>query len=162
METEVMNRFQQIYAMLEDDESRDIYLNRLNYLISGDFGYMKQIIDKYVSGSNNITAEEWVSALPSERSIILYGAGYDALMCLPYFEKDQRFIGFCDKDEEKQRRGVAGYKVFKPEYLFNGDDTIVISSHIYKSDIRKTLLENGVAEGRIFDLQPQMCEFKEG
>ena len=83
MESEMMNRFQQIYAMLEDDESRDVYLNRLNYLISGDFGYMKQIIDKYVSGSNNITAEEWVTSLPSEKSIILYGAGYDALMCLP-------------------------------------------------------------------------------
>ena len=163
MEAEMMNKFQEIYAMLEDEESKDIYLNRLNYLISGDFRYMKYIIDKYVQTTGNMTVEEWIASLPSEKSIVLYGAGNDARICLPYFEKDPRFIGFCDRDEEKQKSGVAGYKVFQPEYLYHSDDTIVISSHIFKDEIKKSLMEmGGVLEERIFCLHPEMYDFKEG
>lgn len=142
MEAEMMDKFQEVYAMLEDDESKDIYLNRINYLISGDFKYMKYIIDKYVQ-TDQMTVEEWIASLPAEKAIVLYGAGTDAIISLPYLEKDPRFIGFCDRNEEKQRNGVAGHRVFKPEYLYNSDDTIVISSHIFKNEIKNNLIGGG-------------------
>lgn len=164
MEAEIMELFRQIYAMLEDEESKYIYLNRLNYLISRDFGYMENIIDKFVRKSNNTTVEEWIEALPPEKPIILYGAGNDAMISLPYFNKDPRFIGFCDRDENKQKSGIARHKVFSPEDCFNKleDITIVISSHIYKHEIRKFLLASGVDEKNIYDMHPQMCDYCEG
>lgn len=160
IEAEMMNKFQQIYAMLEDDESKDIYLNRLNYLITGDFRYMKDIINKYVPRSE--TVQECMRLLPPEKSIVLYGAGNDAEVCLYYFEEDPRFIGFCDSDEEKQKYGLAGYKVFDPEYLLNSDDTIVISSNKFKDEIRESLIEKGVSKERIFCFLPQMYNYREG
>lgn len=161
--TEVMEQYQRIYAMLEDDESKDIYLNRLNYLISGDFKYMKHIIDKYVRRAGETTVEEWIASLPVEKPIILYGAGNDALICLPYFEKDLRFIGFCDEDEDKQKSGFKGNRVFKPDRnLFLGEETVVITSHTYKREIREFLLKNGVRKERIFDAHPQLVEYREG
>ena len=36
--------YQKVYQMLEDEESRDIYLNRLNAMISGDYRYIAHIV----------------------------------------------------------------------------------------------------------------------
>ena len=44
----MMEDFTQIYGMLEDQESKDIYLERLNYLISGDRQYIDNIVEKYL------------------------------------------------------------------------------------------------------------------
>lgn len=41
------NSCSRIYQMLADDESRDTYLNRLNFLISGNLKYIRKIIRKY-------------------------------------------------------------------------------------------------------------------
>ena len=40
------NSCSRIYQMLADDESRDTYLNRLNFLISGNLKYIRKIIRK--------------------------------------------------------------------------------------------------------------------
>lgn len=40
--------YRKVYRMLEDDESRDIYLNRLNWEISGDPKYLAAIVSGYV------------------------------------------------------------------------------------------------------------------
>lgn len=37
-----------VYQMLEDDESRDVYLNRLNWLISGQQKYIQNIVYEYL------------------------------------------------------------------------------------------------------------------
>lgn len=79
-----------------------------------------------------------------------------------YAMLDPRFIGFCDSDEEKQKQGLAGYKVFDLEYLLNSDDTIVISSNRFKDEIKESLLEKGVKKERIFCFLPQMNNYREG
>ena len=38
-----LENYQRVYGMLEDDQSKFVYLNRLNYLISGDFKFVKAI-----------------------------------------------------------------------------------------------------------------------
>lgn len=35
-----LENFRRVYTMLEDEESRNIYLNRLNWLISGEQKYI--------------------------------------------------------------------------------------------------------------------------
>lgn len=37
---ETMEKYRKVYEMLQDEESRDIYLNRLNWLISGNQKYL--------------------------------------------------------------------------------------------------------------------------
>lgn len=43
-----IENFSMIYGWLSDEQSREIYINRLNFLISGDYKYMHNIIQKYV------------------------------------------------------------------------------------------------------------------
>ena len=40
---ELLLLYQKVYGMLEDEESRDIYLNRLNGLISRDYRYIANV-----------------------------------------------------------------------------------------------------------------------
>ena len=41
---ELLLLYQKVYGMLEDEESRDIYLNRLNGLISRDYRYIANVV----------------------------------------------------------------------------------------------------------------------
>lgn len=44
-----MEQLKQVYDMLEDEESKDIYINRANYLITGKTCYLEHIIDMCVA-----------------------------------------------------------------------------------------------------------------
>lgn len=46
MEQSIEN-FRKVYRMLVDEESRDIYLNKLNFLISSESKYMNRILDDF-------------------------------------------------------------------------------------------------------------------
>ena len=39
--------YRDVYKILEDEESRDIYLNRVNAMISGDYKYLAKIAAAY-------------------------------------------------------------------------------------------------------------------
>ncbi len=54
MVNQVLRKHAKVFQMLDDQEFRDIYLNRLNYLIS------------------------LRSSMPEDTKIVLYGAGTDA------------------------------------------------------------------------------------
>ncbi len=99
---DILKSYKQIYGWLYDDESKEIYLNRLNFLISNDYRYMHKIISKYVldmAALNDKEIPELLDKLPSDKDIVLYGAGEDARANLCYFVNDSRFKGFCDKNE---------------------------------------------------------------
>ncbi len=73
-----INHIQCVYQMLEDDESRFTYLNRLNYLITDDFSFMDEVISKYLPelpkyGSKG--KEQFLAELPVNREFVLFGAG---------------------------------------------------------------------------------------
>lgn len=160
MEAKMMNDLKGIYEMLEDEESKDIFMNRMDFLISGEHKYMRYIVDTYVpdmAALNNKAIPELLSLLPEDRPIILYGAGADAKMNLHYFEDDLRFKGFCDGDIDKQKNGVAGYPVMSPEELLNTPDvSIVISTHRGMDEIRRFLKENNVPDERVYKMTPYM------
>lgn len=160
MEIEVFKKYREVYNALEDEESKDIYLNRLNFLISDDYKYMRHVIDNYVpelAALNNKAIPDLIATLPEEKPIILYGAGEDAKANLHYFEEDSRFKGFCDRDTKKQRDGFEGYTVISPEELLKDSSaSIVISTHRGLAEIKKFLKDNDVHEDRVFEMTPYM------
>lgn len=155
-----VNDIIKVYQMLEDEESKEIYLARLNFLVSNDYQYLRRIIEKYVpqvSALNGGTIAELIASLPDEREIILYGAGEDAKASLHYWEKDKRFLRFCDGDEEKQRKGCCGYPVISPEELLQRKEaSVVISTHRYYNEIRKFLTDAGFPSDQIYMMSPYM------
>ena len=109
--------YQKVYQMLEDEESRDIYLNRLNAMISGDYRYIAHIVTAYQPSlplRNGKTIQDLIASMPKDRKIVLYGAGTYARENLKNWAGDQRFAGFCSRTKRKQAHGYLGLPVMSP------------------------------------------------
>lgn len=155
---EIVYDFRKIYNRLEDEESKDIYLNRLNFLITGEYQYMRNIIGRYVPDLailNDTEIPKLLSEIPKDLPFILYGVGEGARATFHYFENDGRFKGFCDSDEKKQKNGFRGYAVMTPEELFEDkESSIIITTSKYFPEIKSFLVKNGIEEKRIFSIGP--------
>lgn len=156
--SEIVLDFYKIYNWLEDEESKDIYLNRLNFLITGDYRYMRNIVNRYVPDLAVLNDEEipgLLSRIPQDAPFILYGVGEGARATFHYFENDGRLKGFCDSNEKKQKNGFRGYGVMKPEELLEDKkSSIIITSPKYFPEIKAFLMDHGVDENRIFNMSP--------
>ncbi len=151
----LIDKYRQVYQMLEDKESRDIYLNRLNWLISGDDQYIANIVNNYLPTMVprcGRTIDDLRKLIPSDRKIILYGAGQEAAYTVHFWKNDERFIGFCAKNKYKQEKGYLGYPVISPEELLcQKDIAVVISTYVFRNEIKQILRDGGYPENLIFD-----------
>ena len=154
MDTTLSN-LKKVYQMLEDEESKDIYLNRLNFLISADFSFFEKIINTYLPQIIPLHSNEFehlVASLPADRDFVLYGAGDIGAQMLPYVQNNSRFIGFCSQTKEKQEKGFRGYPVMSPEELVSRRDLcVVLAANVRKLEILKLLKDNAYPEELIFD-----------
>ena len=167
MET-ILDNYQKIYSMLEDDLSKDIFLNRLCYLISNDFRFIKRIIPpSLVCGEHYIFWDEVLSEIPATSKIVLYGAGDYSKDYFPEWSKDKRIIGFCSNNKKKQETGYLGYPVMSPEELSVQKEYYVIVSAVkekpkreilahlkeinYPADKIYSLFEREAEQGQYFD-----------
>ena len=114
------------YEMLADQETCDIYLWRLNYLISQDFRYIKDIVTAYPPKIRERTMEDLLASMPRDRKFVLYGAGQVGKAVLLYVEQDERFWGFCCQIKEKQEKGYLDHPCLSPEELLRRKDLSVI------------------------------------
>ena len=109
---QALETIQRIYQMLEDEESKDIYMYRLAFSATNDFKYVTKLVGTYVTHLNEHSPQKLlgklVAALPKDRNFVLYGAGRDGTKLLPYLASDKRFVGFCSATKEKQKRGYLG------------------------------------------------------
>lgn len=159
---QAIETIQSIYHMLEDQESRDLYICRLSYLFSKDFKYLLPCLNSYMlkhfkaqENTPEVNIVKLSHMLPEGRNIVLYGAGVEGKKLLPYFQGDKRFIGFCSSTKGKQENGYLGYSVMSPEELFARRDLcVVISTTKYKDDIRQFLEDGGYPNELIFDGSP--------
>ena len=135
-----------VYRMLADEVSRDIYIHRLNYLVSGDYRYIREIVTQYLpelSPLDGRTVEELRAAMPLDRKIVLYGAGAFGKELLPYWEDNKRFLGFCSHTEKKQKEGYLGYPCISPEELLRRRDAAVVISALWAHDEIMQILQDG-------------------
>lgn len=148
-----------VYQMLEDEESKDTYLKRLNYLVSADKQYINDIVTTYVpelpilSGK---TISDLVASLPKDRGIVLYGAGSMGADMLKFFVGDDRLVGFCSGTKSKQENGYLGWPVMKPEELLQRKDLSVIISAVtdLRYEIRDILEAGGYPTDQLYGLDP--------
>lgn len=161
-EQEVMQNFKEIYAMLKDDLSRELYVNRLAWLVTGDFGYVEKIVKKSHPNMpvwKRGNEEDFILDLPPEKGIVCYGAGSFAKRMLPYMQKHFKQIVFCDASREKQANGYYGYSVCSPEEAVkNGKDkSFIICTTKYTDEVKEYLLSNGVLQENIVDIRQYFC-----
>jgi FkbM family methyltransferase len=157
----IIKKIRDVYNMLEDDISKEIYMAKISFYIGDrDYSYWYPIVNKYAKNlvkENEDYIKKIQMMLSKDKNIVLYGAGDDAKANLIYWKDDKRLIGFCDSDKKKQQEEFCGYKVFSPEQLLTMDDiNIVISTHSGYDSIRERLLAAGVDENRIHLMSPYM------
>lgn len=149
-------QYRKVYEMLEDGPSRDIYLNRLNYMISRDKRYIEAIVKAYLPGVPYFTGKtpaDLRAAMPNDRKIVLYGAGVAGKIILPYWKDDERFIGFCSQTKEKQKNGYCGWPVMSPEELLARKDlNVVISTTMADREIKQILEAGGYPWDQVYSL----------
>lgn len=147
-----------VYHMLEDEESRFIYRNRLDYLRTGDMEYITGIVHRCLPDVPVHDKTKCLSglsgSLPEGRRIVLYGAGKDAELVFPYLRGNDRFLGFCDRDRKKQASGLNGFPVISPDALSGMDDIcVVVCSRRYGREIRTQLEAYGINGNYISDIR---------
>lgn len=152
----MVNEIRQVYQMLEDEQSKEIYLARLNYLTTGNINHLEMVIKKYspqLLAPYDMAVSDLIHLLPKDKKFLLYGAGADGESNLHYFKDDKRFFGFCDRDIEKQKAGLNGYMVISPERLLQMEDvTVVISTREGEREIKDFLKHSNFPECRIFTM----------
>lgn len=147
-----------VYRMLEDEESKFIYVNKLNYLVTGEIKYIEKIVRRCMPEipvyDRTKKIPYLIANLPSDKPIVVYGVGQDAEKVIEYFKKIDNLFGFCDKNKEKQKLGFHGYKVISPEELLRMNDVcILICSRQYGGEIKEYLRVNGINEKDIYDIR---------
>lgn len=151
---DVLKDLQSVYQMLEDAESRYVYINRLNYLITGDYMYIDDIVKNYLPHLPVLKkVEDLLMLMSPNQEIILYGAGKVARDILPFVKNDKRFIGFCSGTKSKQEKGYLGYPVICPEELLkNKDKSVIVCTTVYEEEILDILQKAQYPEHLIFRL----------
>ena len=134
-----------IYTKLVDEESREIFVNRLLYSLLGDKKYLDEIVRRYVSpsGLNEKGVIKYLLAgvedIADEDCVVVYGCG--EMGAKIYEELGEKIACFCDRDRDKQREGFCGKKVISLEELEQNKSEykVIIGSIDYYFDIYDTL-----------------------
>ena len=156
-----METIQRIYQMLEDDESKDLYLNRLAFEISGENKYLIAMLYTFFQHRSPGGYHEYISKygmdkaiakVPKGHQFLLYGAGNDGKQMLLYARKREGFAGFCSSTEAKQKNGYLGCPVMSPEELLSRRDLyVVIASSAARDELRGILEEGGYPPELVID-----------
>ena len=158
-----LENYQEVYSMLEDEQSKDVFLNRLSYLISNNSSFIKKIVPHSLTDSEKrfIFWEEMLSEIPTNSKIILYGAGDYPVDYFSEWSKDKRIVGFCSNNRSKQETGYLGYPVISPEELSAQRDYYIIVSAVRekpKSEILAFLKEINYPVDRVYSMVEREAE----
>lgn len=149
-----MNTFlaaaREIYQKLNDEESRDIFVNRLLYSLLGDKKYIDEIVRRYVfeDGYNEKGVVRYllqgIENTEETKPVVVYGCGE---MGVKLFEElGEKIACFCDRSKERQSNGFCGKRVISPEELAGKKEEyrVVIGSIDYYFDIYRSLQKFGI------------------
>lgn len=154
-----LEEMNEIMMWLEDDLSKHIYENRVNWLITHDISYIDAIVKithPDVPTWNCKKEEAFLELIKDKRKIYLYGAGSFAKRLIPYIDgvDDKKFC-FCDQNYQRLSSGFYGYPVCSPNQLFLDveEKVVIICSTKYEKVIRRYLIENGISPEEILDIR---------
>lgn len=146
-----IRRVKNIYSHLQDEKSKSIYNNRLSYMLTGDYKYIREIIASLPQRPELDKPMAFCRDHIDE--VVFYGAGND-LEHLAYIYPDFRPRYICDKSVEKQQCGWRGIAVMSPEKLIAKKDEVYIAvcTSEFQKEIIRFLLENGFEQEKIINI----------
>ena len=167
-----------VYDLLQDEESKQIFLNKLLFNVTSDCKYVDRMVRECIKLSDierNLGKEihrkdiDRLYKFIGNKKVIVYGAGQNGIICAALFNKimkDVDVAAFCDKSPEKQKHKFYGFDVIDFGMLVNkySDCVIIINPIKYRTEIYNELIENGIKKDNIymdfsFDLQNVLGQY---
>lgn len=146
---EFFDNAKKVYNLLEDDKSKDIFLNRLLYNTTDDFNYIDIMVRNNVEQFNEIDVvnqfkEELKLIIKKNKKLVIYGASTIAPSLFSLI--DEYVYCFCDKDKNKQKAKFCGMPVISPEELIESKDEyiVIISILDFYDEVYKFLNDNNI------------------
>ena len=172
MQYDFTSRMNELYRLLQDRLSKDLFWARMRFDISPDMDAaidicsLNQRITAPVIGELKNWRKYFETAADEKKRIVLYGAGTIGQKCIALFaESDVEIAAFCDRS--KAGRVICGKPVISPETLLqNADDCyVMITTELYYDEISAFLLKQGFPEEHIIlylgfrELKPSYFDF---
>lgn len=142
----------QVYNLLEDEESKSIFLNRLLFNVTEDKKYIDKVREIYSKNLQKIIGD---------RKLILYGAGYYGKLYKDLFSEfipNLKIEAFCDK-RAGELNEFEGYKVIDIDTLIDEyKDCLVFITPFANpgKEIYDMLLEKGCNKENIIHIHAQI------
>ena len=151
----LIQRTKKIYDMLSDDISKQLYLLRMNFLISGDYSF----VDRYVSLCHpdyplldRSETPNLMDGIPDEANVLFWGTGRFAEKVIPLLSNEKRKICFYGKDNTKE--SFHGYRIIERHQICDVDNLYIIPCTTkYYDDVVSDILSIGIARDHIIDIR---------
>jgi SAM-dependent methyltransferase len=102
----------------------------------------KESFLKFLEQSKNNDENDKIikQLINNQEPVIIWGAGQFALRLLANSELGRsNILGFIDSDSNKQGKKILDYTIFRPDYLFDKNVSVLICSALYSLDILNTI-----------------------
>lgn len=144
----------QIYERLQDNISRDIFMSRNNYLITGDNSYRQNLSLKARNLSADIIMFAEKLYTEKHKKLVVFGAGANGTDLVRNLN-DVPFFCFIDNFQNKEiepqtKLPIYSLEKYKEQYGLKDSKFIIAVSRIdYVKDIYSQLIKSGVEEDDI-------------
>jgi FkbM family methyltransferase len=154
---EFMRSVKFVYESFCDEKSRNIFLNRLLWNITGERKFIENIsIQKLVDHSFTEVDESVIVDILKKidhcgaRRLIIYGAGFlGKKIAKSLTENGVSVKCFCDKDRKKQSDGVAGLPVKEPLKEALTDEFVIVGAGKYSDEIYNSLISENIPTQKV-------------
>jgi len=153
----MIDKISQVYNLLEDEQSKDIFLNRLLYNVTNEEKYCKKMFEyqlEYLKKNENSRRfiKEFYDLIGG-RDVVIYGigdVGKNLYHNINMFAPEIKVVAFCDKKWESMQQFFRCPVSGKNELCKSYKDCLILVSPLhYQNEIRDELLLAGVKEENI-------------
>lgn len=152
----MIEEIKKVYDWLEDEESKDIFVNRLSYLVTKEERYLNNMISYQI---NRLKSDTYIEELIKEicnvingEEIIIYGAGIigrSLYVILRQMAPQVKIRAFCDK-RHNEMQSMWDVPIIGIDDLKKYDVCkVLITPKYHQNEIYNELLLNGVEENKI-------------
>lgn len=154
---ELMNDMKSVYESLSDEKSRDIFLNRLLWNVTGKYNFIEKIFIPGLSEHGFTEVDDDVITDICEKvkksggnDFIVYGAGFLGEKIVKGLNENAISIKcLWDKNKDKQTSGFMGLPVKEPLAEPITNEIIIIGAGKYSDAIYDYLISNNIPEEKI-------------
>lgn len=158
----MIKNLQRIYMHLEDELSKEIYMDRLGYIMSGnDRSFIDRILDRTVRISHSWEKLQDTVQKAASSEMVLFGSGIWGDTVLNEF---RHITWKCIIDNSPKQPEKGGIPIILARDFFEGyqNEIIVISSFKNGKAMISQCIENGVPQSNIIDVGSVIYELTEG